>query len=173
MPSYERLLVVAPDGRVLAEVDGTSSHVLLPEDIFRSLSAGTLHATLVHNHPGGVSLSGDDLAQLGKPGVDRVIAVGHDGSVFEASIGMRFNGETFETVYRARLAEVMETVARAARRDNIDPSALAPLVCHLVAEVLDRAEVINYRTTLSLDTRVSLDRYHRIVQSAVGLISSR
>src|SRR5262245_35137020 len=137
MPRFERLLVVGSDGVILGEASGDENDVLLPEAMAELLSTGRVRATLVHNHPGGVSLSGTDLAQLAKPGVDRVIAVGPDGSVFEASAGARFNAVTFNALYGRVLAEASARVSREAQRDGMDLARLYPNLCHLVALTLD------------------------------------
>jgi hypothetical protein len=164
MPGFERLLVVAADGRILGEANGDENQVLLPEALCRLLSEGRVRATLVHNHPGGVSLSGNDLSQLGKPGVDRVIAVSPDGSVFEASAGPKFDAGTFDARYARVLADVTERVNREARRDSIDLAPLYPNLSHLVAMALDRTDVIRYRMTPSLKLRVELDRYRHVLE---------
>src|SRR5262245_10236495 len=126
MPGFERLLAVGNDGLVLAESNGDEHHVLLPEALSLRLSQGAVHATLVHNHPGGVSLSGNDLSQLGKPGVDRVIAVSPDGSVFEASAGSKFEAERFDALYERVLTDVTERVNREALRDGVELARVYP-----------------------------------------------
>src|SRR5262245_60079867 len=50
-PRQERLLVVTPDGRVLAVLDGDRDRVRLSLELVRDLSERHLNATLVHNHP--------------------------------------------------------------------------------------------------------------------------
>jgi hypothetical protein len=167
MPGFERLVVIASDGSILGEANGDENQVLLPETLARMLSDGAVRATLVHNHPAGVSLSGTDLGQLGKPGVDRVIAVSPDGSVFEASAGTRFDVCTFKALYTGMLAEVTERVNREAQRDGVDLARLYPNLTHLVALALDRAGVIRYRMTPSLKLRVELDRYRHVLEWTV------
>src|SRR6185436_596630 len=167
MPEFERLLVVGADGVVLGEANGDEHHVLLPEELYRKLCDGAVRATLVHNHPGGVSLSGTDLGQLGKPGVDRVIAVRPDGSVFEASAGEKFDPATFSELYARVLSDVTERVNREARRDGVSLAPLYPNLCHLVAMALDRSGVIHYRMTPSLKLRVELDRYRHVLEWTV------
>ena len=164
MPDFERLLIVGSDGTILGEANGDERQVLLPEPIARLLSDGAVRATLVHNHPGGVSLSGTDLGQLGKPGVERVIAVSPDGSVFEASAGARFDACAFDALYKDVLAAVTERVNREAQREGVDPARLYPNLTHLAALTLDRAGVIRYRITPSLRLRIELDRYRHALE---------
>jgi hypothetical protein len=168
MPTVERLLVVGPDGRVIGEANGDGDHVLLPEAVDELLAAKPVRATLVHNHPGGVSLSGNDLSQLGKPGVERVIAVAPDGSVFEATAGPKFDRGTFDERYLKMLSEMTERVNREARRDGVSLDRVYPNLCHLTALALDRAGVIRYRMTPSLKLRVELDRYRHVLEWTVG-----
>jgi hypothetical protein len=167
MPGFERLLVVGNDGAILGEANGDEDHVLLPEPLFRMLSDGTVHATLVHNHPGGVSLSGTDLSQLGKAGVERVIAVSPDGSVFEASAGSKFDAKAFDGLYARLLKDVTERVNREALRDGVELARVYPNICHLVALALDRSGVIRYRMTPSLKLRIELDRYRHVLEWTV------
>jgi len=167
MPGFERLLVIGRDGAVLGEVNGGENDVLVPEGLCALLSTGSVRATLVHNHPGGVSLSARDLSQLAKAGVDRVIAVSPDGSVFEAARGPRFDLSTFDTLYDRVLAEAADRVNREAQRDGVDLARLYPNLTHLGALALDRAGVIHYRLTPSLKLRTELDRYRRALEWTV------
>jgi len=168
MPRFERLLVVGSDGVILGEANGGENDVLLPEALAQLLGSGAVRATLVHNHPGGVSLSGTDLSQLAKPGVERVIAVSPDGSVFEAAAGPRFDAATFNTVYERVLAEATDRASREAKRDGVDLSKVYPNLCHLAALALDRAGVIHYRMTPSLRLRAELDRYRHVLEWVVS-----
>src|SRR5580765_4439573 len=85
LPDQECLLAIAPDGSVLDEVEGNHTEVELGRTFDARLQRAGARIILVHNHPSGNALSSADLGQLSKPGVDGIIAIGHDGSLYSAS----------------------------------------------------------------------------------------
>ncbi|HEY7473390.1 MAG TPA: hypothetical protein VH679_00140 [Vicinamibacterales bacterium] len=162
-PRHERLLVVMPDGRLLDVIDGERDHVLLPVELSRELSQRKLDVALVHNHPAGVSLSGTDLMHLAKIGVAAVIAIGSEGSVYEASAGARF--DVFDDgLYLGLIRRLQDRLAREAWRSNEDPGALYQHVPHLAAVVLHRARVIDYRVVPSLTAHLAFVRYREVLE---------
>src|SRR5262245_47109894 len=116
-PRQERLLIVMPDGRVVHVIDGEHDRVKLPLEMSRTLSEQKLQVTLVHNHLSGASLSGADLAQLAKIGVASVVAVGRDGSVYEASAGSRYDLFA-DDLYPLLVSRVQERLETEAWRDH-------------------------------------------------------
>lgn len=168
MPQVERLIVVGHDGLVVGEAEGTQHQVVLPDAVFEALSAGALRATLVHNHPRGISLSRADLGLLGKAGVDRVIAVGPDASVFEASVGPAYDHATFESSqYPSALRQVTDRLVEESWRAGVNPARVTPLLSHLIAEVLDRSGIIHYRMTPGAELKRTLNGRHAIVAEVV------
>jgi hypothetical protein len=164
-PRHERLLAVMPDGRVLGVVDGGRDHVMLSVALLRDLSERKLQATLVHNHPTSVSLGESDLLHLAKVGVARVVAVGSDGTVYEAAAGARYDAARFaENLYQTVESRVRERLVTEVRRDREDPAALSMHVNHLVAIVLDRARVIDYVIIPSETARLAFDRYRELFE---------
>jgi hypothetical protein len=105
LAEVERLLVVDAAGGVLATVDGRESRVVLPEAVNRALNDPSRRLTLIHNHPSSSSFSAADLAQLGKPGVARLIVLGHDGSVYEAAAGLRYDAKALQRDFYDRLLD--------------------------------------------------------------------
>ena len=163
-PRHERLLAVTPDGRVLGVVDGGRDHVMLSVALVRDLSERKLQATLVHNHPTSVSLGESDLMHLAKIGVARVVAVGSDGTVYEAAAGARYDAARLaENLYQTVETRVRERLAAEVRRDR-DPAVLSMHVNHLVAVVLDRARVIDYVISPSEAARLALGRYRELFE---------
>jgi hypothetical protein len=167
-PRHERLLVVTPDGRVLAVLDGDRDRVMLSLELVRDLSERRLQATLVHNHPTPVGLGESDLTHLGKTGVSRVVAVGSEGTVYEAAAGPRYDADRFtDNLYSVVQRRVRERLAAEAWNDRADPHALSPHVPHVVAVVLHRADVIDYLVTPSETIRAAFDRYHDLFERVV------
>jgi len=168
VPPHERLLAVTPDGRVLGVVDGERSQVKLPLELVRRLCEPALEATLVHNHPTVVSLGETDLGHLAKAGVSRVVAIGSEGTVYEAAAGSRYEPALVtRNLYPVLEDRVRRRLAAEAWWDREDSAALAPHVPHLVAAVLDRAKVIHYLVTPSDTTTLAFHRYRKLFDRVV------
>lgn len=88
-PAHERLLAVNPAGEIVETIDGTATAVTVTDDLEGMLFRDGSGLVLVHNHPSGRSLSLADIRYLGKPGVQAIVAIGHDGSVYAARRGPR------------------------------------------------------------------------------------
>jgi hypothetical protein len=103
----------------------------------------------VHNHPGNTGLSEPDLYQLGHPGVARVIAVGNDGSLYEARRGAAFDAATFERlVYPAARAALKRRLAQSTELCVKLDDRINTHFAHALALSLAKAGVIEYRAQL-------------------------
>jgi hypothetical protein len=174
LPRDERLVVIAPDGRVVAAVDGEASRVVLPPRLNRTLIQSPELLTLVHNHPTGASLSGSDLAQLGKPGVGRIIAVGHDGSLYEAASAAGYKSSTFATqLYPALFRRMLDRFVREAEFGGYDVQWLLPHVCHTVAATLDRAGIISYQATFGPHLAGAYGRFADVLEYVIASEAKR
>ncbi len=150
LPDHERLIVLTTDGRVLGAVEGDNNAVRFPPVVDAMLEAGSLRVVLAHNHPASTGLSGADLVLLGRPGVERVVAVGNDGSVYEATAGRRFVQEsTIVTLFPEIEARVRERLPLEAARAGVPAGAGFEFFSHIVASVFARAGVIDYRSRMS------------------------
>ncbi len=150
LPDRERLVVLTTDGRVLGVVDGDDCGVRFPPRIDALLSSGSVHVVLAHNHPKSTSLSGADLALLGRRGVERVVAVGNDGSVYEATAGRRFvEAATVARLFPEVEARVRARLPLAAMGAGVPAEAGFDYFSHLVASAFARANVIDYRWRMS------------------------
>lgn len=156
----ESLVVLTTDGRVLGRVEGDRDTVAFPGTLDELLDAGQDRLVLAHTHPANTSLSGADLCVLLRRGVERVVAIGGDGSVYEATTGRR----TVTRVTGARLfadveARVRERLPIEAARAGAPPGAGFEFFSHLVASAFARAGVITYRVQMSatLVSRYVLD----------------
>lgn len=151
LPDHERLVVLATDGRVLAVLDGGEDAVDIPVSLDGLLEDATTPLVLAHNHPADTSLSGADLALLGRPSVERVVALGHDGSVFEATAGPAFlDRVAFARVYPALEARLKARLAGEAALAGAAPGTGFDQFSHVMALILARAGVIHYRARLSV-----------------------
>jgi len=87
--------------------------------------------------------------------------------VFEASKAGRFNPDTIaEWVYPHALAQVGGRLAKEAWAEGIDPAWVTPNLAHFVSVLLDRAGIINYRMSASLEQRIQLNRNRACVAAA-------
>jgi hypothetical protein len=145
----ERLQIVKPGGRIVATIDGERSRVVITSTIDELLGEANAHLTLIHNHPGSVGLSGADLEQLTKRGVDRIVAVGADSSRYEARRGPAFDADAFIAwQYRAAESAVRAFVSRVYREPQ-EPLDVARSVPHLTAIVLRNIGVLEYEVRLA------------------------
>lgn len=152
LPLSESLVAITPAGAIIGIARGNQSRVVLDPEFDGKLPHPGTHITLVHNHPRGASLSVDDLGQLSKPGVVMIAAIGHDGSLYAASRGAKYDANRFEE-WQYPLARQLVV-----ERLNIErPSRRVPVTVidmhfeHLVALALERAGAIRYRAELGPD----------------------
>ena len=148
--SSERLLAISAAGETVATRDGGESSVSLGAELdARLLRAGDA-VILVHNHPGNAGLSANDLAQLAKPGVAAVVAVAHDGSIYMAVRGARYDPVHFEQQqYDVARVEIKKRLRVECGTGTLSAAASDAHFSHLAALALSKAGVIEYRAVLS------------------------
>jgi hypothetical protein len=141
----ERLLAVNVTGGRLFERHGGSSSVVVDPELDDALHQSGRAIVLVHNHPTNVGLSVADMGQLAKPGVAAIVAIGHDGSVFIASAGPRFDRDFFE---ERQCAVASADVAKRLRVEwasrHVSVAASDAHFNHLVTLVLAKAGIVQY-----------------------------
>ncbi len=145
----EYLVVVGPDGQVLATSAGTRSEVEVPPFDRSALPEGE-GVVLVHSHPSSTGFSRADLLHLSRPGVEAVVAIGSDGSVYFAARGPRFVVNGVGPVYDSASSGAQD-IWRAVgswRGPAVNP---APHFAHVVAQALGTAGVIVYRASMPFD----------------------
>jgi len=172
LPDYEQVVTLSPDGTVRATASGKHSHVTLDsafDEPLRHLGAAIV---LLHNHPGGNSLSGADLGQLSKAGLAAVVAVGHDGSVFGASAGPGFDADRFETSqYPIAVREVLRQLRLQCPAARVELHVFDGQIEHLVATALHKANIVRYAARFG-GTRRTGDSRSRIVAGHVTASAS-
>ena len=172
-PARERLLVVNGDGLIVHSLDGEEAHVKITADVDDELRREGADLVLVHNHPNSSGLSKDDLSQLGKAGVAAVIAIGHDGSVYAAARGPRFDlvvcgGDRYSNVRE----DVQRTLLREA--DAADVARLTESFSpHLAALVLARSRYIEYIACLAPDRQASFERDRPVFGRVIASVSAK
>jgi hypothetical protein len=157
-PAHERLLAVTETGAVVRSLDGDGNRVVLTPEFDHDLLRDGAGLVLVHNHPTGTSLSGNDLSHLDKSGVVAVVAIGHDGSIYAASRGPRFDALWCEA---ERYATLRKNVRWAMLLEGTFTEGLQfpfeSYAAHLAALALAKAGVIDYAVRMAPDRRSAYD----------------
>ena len=141
----ERLLAADLTGKILMERHGDGSGVRVDSELDDLLLRADMAIVLIHNHPESVGLSLADLRHLHKPGVAAMIAIGHDGSVFVAAAGPRFDRFDFaDRHYPTVMAEIRTQLRREWPSGRLSVAAGDAHTSHLVTLALARANVVRY-----------------------------
>lgn len=174
----ECLLAVNLKGEVLMVRNGGSSSVRVDSEMDDLLLTAGADIVMVHNHPANVGLSLADLRHLAKPGVAAIVAIGHDGSVFVASAGPRFDRHGFgDEQYAVAVAEVRMRlqVERPSGRLSLGDSNRH--ISHLISLALARAGIVHYwfkfRGSRLHSYASSQFDFARIVVGAAGRLSKK
>ena len=156
--SGERLLAVTLDNKIVAKREGTAQHVSVGRDLDLLLLKPSPDIVLIHNHPDNVGFSRDDLIQLEKPGVAAVVALGHDGSVYMASRGPRYDRDLFEpSQYDVARAAALRGAREALASHTLSNEAVNTQLAHVVSLALAHAGVIQYYAVLAPSRRTLFD----------------
>lgn len=141
----ERLLALESTGKILIERRGDDSTVRVDPELDDLLLRPGAGIVLVHNHPASVGLSLADLRHVHKPGVVAVVAIGHDGSVFIAAAGPRFDHSgAADLHYPVALAEIRDRLRREWPSGRLSIAASDAHTSHLVTLAFARARVVQY-----------------------------
>ncbi|MBD0865730.1 MAG: hypothetical protein GDA36_09080 [Rhodobacteraceae bacterium] len=130
---------------------------------------------LVHNHPNSSGFSRADLRKLGHlPGLDRLIAVGHDGSLYRASAPRPGLNRIVEPLY-----EYSQKLVDAAAADlGMNRDALYTLRGHATASALAQTGYIDYAHAIVGGSHVNLtrfgeDRMAKLIRQLVQWLNNR
>lgn len=145
-----------------AYTTGMRDAVAFSPELFRSLDDETAAAVVHHNHPGGSSLSGQDVAQLALPGLDTIVAHA-GGDTFIARLTPEAKmwalahsdraGGVIGGLYRDAVGPVVRKrlqslIDRA--NDPLSPADSDRLYADLTNRALDAAGVLDYMSSRSL-----------------------
>ncbi|WP_425091998.1 phage minor head protein [Tropicimonas sp. S265A] len=124
----------------------------------------------IHNHPSSTAFSPADFkVMLGSRGLDTLVAVGHDGSLYRAS-------RRTAKVVPAELIDEVQLVARellaAARAEGlvsgVDAQHLLP---HILSLTMDRVGAVRYRFSLSFRMRQAIDQNELLIEQVVEALT--
>jgi hypothetical protein len=170
----ERLLAVTLAGEIVSARDGIAQHVTFGTELDLKLLNPVSDLVLVHNHPHSLGFSADDLVQLEKPGVTAVVAVGHDGSVYIAARGRRYDRDMFELAqYAAARKAVTLGVGEALTAHTLTNERVDAHFAHVISLALARAGVIDYYTDLASERRSQYERARVAFDQLVTFAASR
>jgi hypothetical protein len=158
-PAVEVLLIVSRSGQIVGSQTGADGNgVTFSDETERTLLAAGADLVLVHNHPHNTALGINDLTQLSKPGVVAIAAIGHDGSLYIAVRGPRYDMDRFvETQYGPARREILARMRHAITWRDIRPEAATGHLPHVTALALAKAKVIEYRAVLSRERHESFN----------------
>jgi hypothetical protein len=150
-------------GKILGRhTDKSTNSVSIPKNLSRHLTDKKRRCSLHHNHPGGTSLSREDLYNLANlPGTLIKFAHGHQGQWYRA-----------ETLRERNLAQILVGGDKYFMRAMLENPALAARVPkifrhHIFNIGLDKAKVIHY--TYQLDPANKLG-YNQLLEDDVNLL---
>ena len=132
---------------------------------------------LIHNHPNSSGFSKEDLIALDFddwPGLDRLIAVGHDGSLYRASAPRPGLNRIVEPLY-----EYSQKLVDAAAADlGMNRDALYTLRGHATASALAQTGYIDYAHAIVGGSHVNLtrfgeDRMAKLIRQLVQWLNNR
>ena len=150
-------------------VSGERDRVQFSPELKEAIGNPARRIGVVHNHPDSVALSSTDLRQLEeKPGLARVVAVGHDGSLYRATDPSPGLGYTAERLWQLATLRISQEAAAS----GIDARAMQKLASHAAASALDRAGFVKYAHAIAGGSRVNLMRFgeDRMEQLIAGLL---
>ncbi len=150
-------------------VEGARDRVDLSPEMLDILRDPARRIGVVHNHPDSAALSSVDLEQLEKrPGLVRVVAVGHDGSLFRATDPRPGLGHTANRLWQLATLRINEQAAGL----DMNAPAMQRLASHAATSALDRAGYVNYAHAIAGGSRVNLMRFgeDRMEQLIAGLL---
>ena len=140
-------------------VEGEPGRVRFSQAIDEAAADGNRRIGIVHNHPRSSSLSPDDIAVLGtNPGAVRVVAVGHDGSLYLAAMPRLPRSGIVDAAKDAR-KKANELLKAEAQRVKMDEWALRDLASHVATAALDRRGYIRYAHAFTGGSRVNVARF--------------
>ena len=142
---------VAPVGWVSGTGDGVN-----PDDALGTAIADpNRRIGVIRNHPDSRALSPQDLTSLGQdPGLVRVVAVGHDGSLYRATRPQSGLGGITGVLHA--MSDTL--ISEAATDLGLDQAAVRRLAAHASASALDRAGYLDYAHAIAGSGRLALDR---------------
>lgn len=146
LPADEHLVAINSDGSVRWVIEGTARAAVIDRELDADLYRANAGIVLVHNHPNSASLSGADLEHLGKPGVASIVVVGHDGSIYTARAGRRYETTEFiGSLYPLARNAVTQQLRIQRPSGRVSTHIIDAQFEHLVALSLHKAEIIRYR----------------------------
>ena len=137
-------------------VSGTGNRINPDGALKAAIADPNRRIGVIHNHPDSRALSSQDLTSLAQePGLVRVVAVGHDGSLYRATNPRSGLGDVTEALHA--MSDTL--ISEAAADTGLDQAAMRRLAAHAAASALDRADYLDYAHAISGSGRLAFDRF--------------
>ncbi len=155
-PADTRAIREAGSAAPVEWVSGWRGGVKLSETLKAIVADPARRIGVIHNHPDSSGFSKQDFLALdGYSGLERLIAVGHDGTLYRASNPRRGMGAVVDPLYR-----YSQNLVDAAAADlGMDETALFRLRGHATASALARAGYLDYAHAITGGSRVNFQRF--------------
>ncbi len=150
-------------------VQGTETGVDLSDAMKGIVADPARRIGVVHNHPNSSGFSRADLLTLDEwVGLDRIVAIAHDGSLYRASAPRGGLARVIVDLYD----ESEDLVEAAAANLGMDETALFTLRGHATTSALARTGYLDYAHAITGGSRVNLMRFgeDRMEKLIAGLV---
>jgi hypothetical protein len=163
------------DAVVMAHTTGSARSVDFPPGFGDIATDPSRALVFQHNHPNNSSLSSNDVYQLSLSGVSGIVAQGHDGSLYAASLGPAVDrrAHTQSTIANAIMlggirakGTVSDGLLLAIRRGEATNKELEPVLWDTINRALHGAGFIDYVAVASRPPHVAAIA-DRVAQAAV------
>jgi len=149
---HEHLVIVdATSGTVIeARTDGRTNAVNPSAEAAAQLADPARRLVVVHNHPGGSSLSPADLSATAHyPGIAEIRAIGHDGTRYAASVDRTLPAESLATMARAARRAAEQALLDAVTTGALPPADANRVAAHAAVQALADAGHLVYTVQAS------------------------
>ena len=135
----ERFLLLEADGRVMASGSSPTSRIELDAGVRSLLRDPARHMMLLHNHPGGTSLSAEDITLfIASPGLTGLSAVTADGTIHTLTAARA----DAASIFLDRCASEMRQM-----KERLDPPSRFKTLADRILLDMNREGLVQYADT--------------------------
>jgi hypothetical protein len=174
--AHERLMILSGEGAVVATLEGEGARVEVSPELADRLNQPGAGLILVHNHPSNSSLSWVDVLHLARPGLVAIVAIGHDGSVYAAARGPRFDPAlvSYQVFTSARTTVDRGIKWYALSKGAADCSEKTrSYLPHVLLEALASLGLVDYRAKMSVDRQARYELRRALFENLVSNAARR
>jgi hypothetical protein len=176
----EHLIAYDKNGKVIAHAIGTENRLGLSPELAAAMKDPAQAVVIHHNHPTDSSLSRLDIAMLANPGLHAVWAHGHKGTVARAQLTERArktlapmaspgNVQRLYEIAKKIGNIIYDPIQREVLFGRVNAAAAQFLDAHLVAEIMQRAGIIEYRSNIDLSATIEKLKLEDTIKKAADI----